>query len=132
MKPADLHKVWSAPDNSRVTAKQQSFRLPVHVAAKIQALCDIFPTKTKTEIVGDLLATALEEVIAHLPARSGVPRGEDPERGRYCDEEGPIAEFRRQANKHYRELEKELGNKEAVDLYSGSYVVFESDLEPNK
>lgn len=63
MKSPDLHKVWSAPGNSRLTAKQQSFRLPTHVAAKINALCDVFPNKTKTEIVGDLLAAALDELV---------------------------------------------------------------------
>lgn len=129
MKPAELHKLWGAPDNSRLTAKQQSFRLPVHVAAKIQALCDLFPAKTRTEIVGDLLSAALDEAIAHLPATAGVPRGQDPVRGEYCDEAGLIAEFRRHANKHYRDLEKELGNKEPPDLYGGNYVVFKSEVE---
>lgn len=38
MKASDLVTVWSAPDNSRLTAKQYSFRLPVHVAAKLAAL----------------------------------------------------------------------------------------------
>ena len=55
MKTADLHQIWSAPDNSRLTAKQQSFRLPVHVAAKLEALVALFPNKTKTQIVADLL-----------------------------------------------------------------------------
>lgn len=35
MKASDLVTIWSAPDNSRLTAKQYSFRLPVHVAAKL-------------------------------------------------------------------------------------------------
>ena len=38
MKSADLHKLWGMPDNSRLTPKQLSFRLPVHVAAQINAL----------------------------------------------------------------------------------------------
>ena len=45
IQPADLHKVWAAPDNTRLTAKQFSFRLPVHVAAKLSALCETFPQK---------------------------------------------------------------------------------------
>ena len=61
MKNSELVKVWALPDNLRITSKQQSFRLPVHVAAKITALSDMFPnkTKTKTEIIGDILAIAL-------------------------------------------------------------------------
>lgn len=127
MKSADLHKVWSAPDNSRLTAKQYSFRLPVHVAAKINALCDIFPNKTKTQIVGDLLTAALDEAIANLPATRGEALGEDPEHGVFYREKGLIASFRDRANKHFKELERELGNKTASDLYSSDYVVFKVD-----
>ena len=59
MKNSELVKVWALPDNSRITSKQLSFRLPVHVAAKIFALSDFFPNKTKTEIFEDLLTSAL-------------------------------------------------------------------------
>ena len=62
METKDLVKLWNAPDNTRLTPKQMSIRLPLHVAAKISALCEMFPKKTKTEIIGDLLATALEAV----------------------------------------------------------------------
>ena len=132
MKAADLHKLWGAPDNSRLTAKQQSFRLPIHVAAKIDALCDLFPTRSKTEIVGDLLVSALEEAVQHLPVQAGEPKGEDPEHGRHYAEAGLRAEFRRLANKHYRELEREAGNKDAGDLYKGEYGVLESELGDRK
>jgi len=40
-----------------------TIRLPLHVAAKIEALCEMFSHRTKTEIIGDLLSTALEEVV---------------------------------------------------------------------
>jgi hypothetical protein len=49
MKAADLVNLWNAPDNSRLTTKQLSFRLPVHVAAKLPALCDLYPNKNRTE-----------------------------------------------------------------------------------
>ena len=130
MKSAELHKLWGAPDNSRLTAKQQSFRLPVHVAAKINALCDLYPNKTKTEIVGDLLAAALNELIPSLPSEQGPQVDDHPEHGRLYEEAGPIAAFRRYANKHYRELERELGTKNPPDLYSGSYVVSSEDAKP--
>jgi hypothetical protein len=82
MEPRDLLKVWDAPDNSRLTPKQWSVRLPIHVAAKICALCDLYPRKTKTEIIGDLLATALDQLTEALPDEPGRggsagPRGND-------------------------------------------------------
>jgi hypothetical protein len=123
MKAADLAKVWGAPDNSRLTAKQQSFRLPTHVAAKINALCDVFPNRTKTEIVGDLLAAALDDVIRNLPV---YPTNEEvspgPDGERMFAAWGPKVDFERQANRHFRALEKELGNNDVTDLYTAKIV----------
>ena len=128
MKAADLARVWGAPDNSRLTAKQQSFRLPTHVAAKINALCDVYPNRNKTEIVGDLLASALDEVIRHLPAyATEEPAGRDPEGNEVFVALGPLVDFRRSANKHFRDLERELGSKDVADLYSGTWVTSKSD-----
>jgi hypothetical protein len=98
------------------------------VAAKIDALCELFPTRSKTAIIGDLLASALEGAVEHLPVQAGEPKGEDQEHGRYYAEAGLLADFRRLANKHYRELEREAGNEGSGDLYEGEYVILESDL----
>jgi hypothetical protein len=128
MKAADLAKVWSAPDNSRLTAKQQSFRLPTHVAAKLNALCDVFPNRTKTEIVGDLLASALEEVIEKLPVYPTPEKvGPGPDGEMLYHACGPLVDFQRFANKYFKELEKELGNKDVAALYAAEIVAHESD-----
>ena len=125
MKSADLVKVWSAPYNSRLTAKQHSFRLPVHVAAKLAALCDLYPNKTKTEIVGDLLSAALEEVIQNLPFVRGQKVSNHPDFGDIFEVLGVAADFQRLANKHYKELERELGTEKPEPLYSQDLVDFE-------
>jgi hypothetical protein len=127
MTPGDLTKVWTAPDNSRLTPKQQSFRLPLHVAAKLDALCAIFPNKTKTEIVGDLLATAIDEIERELPTLRGRQVDQDPDFGAVYDLQGQRVEFRRVANKIYREIERSLGNKNAADLYPENLVETEKN-----
>ena len=129
MKSAELHKLWGATDNSRLTAKQQSFRLPVHVAAKIAALADVFPNKTKTEIVGDLLSAALEELILSLPSVPGEVIDEQIDTGKIYEDVGPAGQFRGLTNRHYKELERELGTKNPPDLYPGERVVFERTPE---
>lgn len=60
MDPKDLVKVWDAPDHSRLTPKQISIRLPILVAAKISALCDLYPRTTKSQMIGDLLAISVK------------------------------------------------------------------------
>jgi predicted DNA-binding protein len=129
MKAKDLHKLWGAPDNTQLTAKQHSFRLPVHVAAKLNALSELFPNKTKTELVGDLLATAIEELAQSLPLSAGAKEGVDPDRGDYFKAEGVAAQFRQLANSQYLTYQKELGNKNSQPLYPDNLVVFADDLE---
>lgn len=126
MKPKDLLSVWSAPDNSRVTNKQFSFRLPVHVAARVAALCEMYPNKSRTQIVSDLLSSALDEMQQQFPDVKGPFVGRDPETGVDLFEDiGPARRFRGLANKHYAELERELGAENPTRLFEGDLVISE-------
>lgn len=113
MKAKDLHVVWSAPDNSRLTAKQFSFRLPVHVAAKLAALGELYPGKSRTQMVGDLLSAALQDLEASFPSVKGRFYTKDPDTGQDIFEDiGIHARYAALANKLNAELEHELGNDE--------------------
>lgn len=141
MKANHLHDVWSAPDNTRLTSKQFSFRLPTHVAAKIAALCEMYPTKNRTQIVADLLTSALDELEKNLPGGLGYKLddqeqfhhetiahhlGESFEPLYYLG--GPRGQFRDLSNTHFKELEKELGNDAPPTLFK-EWLVRESDFE---
>ncbi len=124
MKAADLVTIWGAPDNSRLTAKQYSFRLPVHVAAKLAALEELYPTKSRTQLVGDLLASAIAEVEKKLPTYAGTPCDTDPATGKELfNAVGPGAQFRDLANKYHEEIEHDIGNESPTKLYTASLVV---------
>lgn len=130
MKSSDLHNLWTAPDNSRITSKQYSFRLPVHVAAKLAALAEMYPQKTRTEIVGDLLATALDELVKGMPFIQGRSYGFHPDSDEEIFEDvGPASRFWRLADKHYQDLEKEMGNENPPSIRD---VVRKSDAEEPK
>ena len=108
MKSKELISYWGSPDNSRLTAKQYSLRLPIHVAAKISALCDLYPNKNRTQIVGDLLATALEDVEAALPTEMGEVIDVDDRNEPIYEEIGPAVRFRNLARRYQEELEAEI------------------------
>jgi hypothetical protein len=130
MSPLSLHSLWSAPDNSRVTSRQYSFRLPVHVAAKVEALCEIYPTRTRTQIVGDLLASALQAVEQSFPLAKGKEICRDEDSGEMLYEDAGVgARFRKLANKHYIDIEKELGTEKPEPLYTGLVALTERDLK---
>jgi len=128
MKTANLHDLWSSPDNTRLTSKQFSFRLPTHVAAKIAALCEMYPTKNRTHVVADLLAAALEELERTMPQSLGTLDTNQNMHRTVAEHEGfeyepvyrlggPRAQFRDLTNKHFEEIEKELGNEKPEPLY---------------
>ena len=144
MQTSHLHDLWATPDNSRLTSKQFSFRLPVHIAAKIAALCEIYPQKNRTQIVADLLTAALDDLEKNLPEALGRALDtEDQHYARMAAEEygekyeeiytlgGARGRFRNIANQHYDELEKELGNEERTPLFDAMYVT-ESHFDKNK
>lgn len=138
MKASNLHDLWASPDNTRLTSKQFSFRLPTHVAAKIEALCEMFPNKNRTQLVGDLLTSALDELEQNLPESVGERLRPDLEQ--FLDEQegersGPYyyvgglrGRFRELANRYYKEIEKDLGNEAATELYT-IYYLTKSDIE---
>ena len=132
MDPKDLVKVWDAPDHSQLTPKQISIRLPILAAAKIAALCEMYPSKSKSQIIGDLIATALDQVVDTLPSKKGKYLGPDfddlygdPDLEPYIHSEaqqqtvggiyediGLKGKFLRLYKKHLRELEKDLKIKD--------------------
>lgn len=115
METKDLITLWGAPDPPQLAPKQFSIRLPMLVSAKISAPCELYPNKTKTEIIGDLLTTALDQLARDFPVENGRALGEDPETGEIIYEEiGIRASFRRLAEKHLREIEKDAGVSEPM------------------
>jgi hypothetical protein len=106
MDPKDLVKIWGAPDNTKLTPKQISIRLPIHVAAKIFAISEMFPKKKKTEIIGDLLAAALAQFAEGLPNEPSEyeeAQGRDPQT-EWCGERGT---YERKVKKYLDEFDRE-------------------------
>lgn len=121
MKTKDLLTVWEAPDNSQLTVKQYTIRLPIRVAAAISALCDLYPKKTRTEIIGELLSTALDEIREALPSpETGVPIGLDEDDKPVFAASGMLKQFLALNEKYVKELEQELAVLEHVDASSRS------------
>lgn len=115
METKDLIAIWGAPEPSRLAPKQFSIRLPMLVSAKISALCEMYPKKTKTEIINDLLTTSLDQLEQSLPYQEGRFVGEVPDTGdRIYEATGIRSSFRHKTLKHLREIENEAGITEPM------------------
>lgn len=89
----------------------------------------MYPTKSRTDIVADLLAAALNDVELSFPSVKGKHIGNDLEAGIAVYEDvGLGLRFRKLVDKHYVAIEKEQGNSDAKALYGGSDHITE-DLD---
>ena len=99
----------------------------MHVAAKLAALSEMYPQKTKTQMVADLLAAALAELETGLPSSPGKFFVEDEDGKPLFEAVGPAAIYRTLTNKHYIGLEKELGNESPTPFFSSALLVHKEE-----
>ena len=67
MKFKDLLEDWSESASSPRTAASYAVHLPLDDAARLHALAEIFPGRTREQIVTELLSLALQELAAAIP-----------------------------------------------------------------
>ena len=71
MKIQDLVETWEKEAENHRTSRELKLRLPIALAAKLQALCELFPGQTQDKILGDLLSAALSELETSFVYRQG-------------------------------------------------------------
>ncbi len=71
MKIRDLSKYWEQRGAGKMAAREFTVKLPLHDAARIMALADMYPARTETQIITDLLGAALDELVEAFPYEKG-------------------------------------------------------------
>ncbi len=71
MKVNELVAQWQENAGETRTDETYEIRLPLYDAAKISALCDLFPGLTRERILTDLLAAALDELTTSFTYEPG-------------------------------------------------------------
>jgi len=118
MEPRDLVNRWHEEPKYPLTPKQISIRLPIDVAAKVAALCEVFPSRTKSEIIADLVAASVDQLVRELPSEKGdfLENESIPGRKRVFQDIGPKGRFLEGTARHLRQLEKEVGHPEQIPV----------------
>jgi hypothetical protein len=62
---------WKKDPPPARTAREYAIRLPLEDAARLHALCELYPGRTLEELLTDLLHAALEEIVAAMPYEPG-------------------------------------------------------------
>lgn len=101
---------------ARLARKQYAFRLPLQLASRFEALCEMYPHKRRTELLGDLLGLGLAQLEQNW-SRAGPAEWHPDSRQPVYLVTGPFAEFRGLVRKHHMAIERELAGDEAEPLY---------------
>lgn len=101
---------------ARLSRKKYTVRLPLALAARLEALCEMYPLTTRSQLIGDLLGLGLAEVER---ARSGTgdtaPTLPSSANAPIYLLTGPFSEFHHLTYKHHLALEHALAKEDVQD-----------------
>jgi topoisomerase IA-like protein len=100
-----------------MTHKRYSFSLPLELASRLEALCEMHPQKARNQLLGDLLSLGLAEVERARTTSNPELTGVHPDTGQpiYLLT-GPFAEFRGLTHRHHLALERKLAKDDPEPL----------------
>ena len=106
MRVRDLLNTWQEATETGKKEHEFVVKLTRHETAKIAALAEMYPGKTPTDIVRDLLDAALQELEATMPYVPGDKVVAEDEQGDPIFEDvGPSPRFKDLLRKHLEILE---------------------------
>lgn len=112
MKIKNLITEWATAPHAKLAAHEHHVRLPIHDAARIAALAEIYPAVTETQIITNLLSAALDELEAALPYVPGNRViAEDDQGDPIYEDVGSTERFLELTKKHTLKLENELASQ---------------------
>ena len=108
MRFKELLESWREDDAGARTATDYSVRLPIDDAARLQALVDLFPGRTREQIITDLLGAALQEIAAAMPYERGKKVISRDEQGDPVYEDAGLSpRFAQLTRKYRKEIESQ-------------------------
>ncbi|MDN5870940.1 MAG: type 1 pili tip component [Nitrococcus sp.] len=109
MKFRELLETWERSAAERRTPKAYAVRLPMHDAAKLATLAELFPGRSEQDLITDLLSTALDEIEAAFPYVQGNRIVSEDEQGDPIYEDvGLTPRFQALTRKYLETLSAEL------------------------
>jgi predicted DNA-binding protein len=113
----------SVASSLRLARKRYSFRLPLELASRLEALFEMHPQKSRARLLGDLLSMGMAEVErVQSAAAAGLAEFHPDKKQPIYLLTGPFAEFHGLTRKHHLAMEHELAKDDAESSSSiGEY-----------
>ena len=121
MKISDLVQHWETSSSGALTVREYCVRLPLRDAARIAALIEMYPIRSETEIISELLIAALDELeqaMHYIPGSKVI--AEDDQGDPIYEDVGPTPRFIALTEKRSEVLEKETASQNASSGSSDS------------
>ena len=121
MKISDLVQHWETSSSGALTIREYCVRLPLRDAARIAALTEMYPIRSETEIISELLSAALDELeqaMHYIPGSKVI--AEDDQGDPIYEDVGPTPRFIALTEKRSQVLEKETASQKASSGASDS------------
>lgn len=74
MKVTDLPSHWQKQKQSADRTHDYNLRLPLEDAARIAALAEMYPDRSETDILNDMIAAALDDLAESTPLKEKLKR----------------------------------------------------------
>lgn len=111
MKVRELLMNWQAEASEGRSVREFRVRLPLHDAARLLALAEMYPGRSETQLITELLTVALDEIETVFPyVQGGTVVAEDERGDPVYEDTGPTPRFLALTRKHLRELEGEAAH----------------------
>ncbi|MDX1800482.1 MAG: hypothetical protein R3303_06090 [Marinobacter sp.] len=69
MKVTDLPKHWEKKKEAVERTHDYNLRLPLEDAARIAALAELYPDRSESDILNDMVAAALDDLVRQSPLK---------------------------------------------------------------
>ncbi|MBZ2167322.1 MULTISPECIES: hypothetical protein [Marinobacter] len=69
MKVTDLPKHWESDKQTVERTHDYNLRLPLEDAARIAALAEIYPDRSESDILNDMISAALDDLVRQTPLK---------------------------------------------------------------
>ncbi len=103
-----IHK-WESRSRNCLTKREYAVRLPIHDAARLEALNELYPNVSREEIITDLISSGLDEMESALPYIKGKRViAEDDHGDPIYEDIGPSSTFHTSSKKHEKILHDEI------------------------
>jgi len=74
MKVTDLPRHWQDKKQPAERTHDYNLRLPLEDAARIAALAEMYPDRSETDILNDMIAAALDDLAESTPLKEKLKR----------------------------------------------------------